>query len=267
MNLCLHGRAVRTLALLAPVALAAGCHKAADPEPEASSEPEFSVTAEALAREYETDSAAADRKYKGKWMLVEGPMEDVELSPSGYVTVTLKGFALEANKDRPGHIVRGDFLPTETGRLADLTPGQQIQFKGKCDGAFKGEEAHDSPFVEFLGCQLVVVGPDPSLPVTAAQLTGEYVRNEKAADAKYKDKYLVIEGTVVELQEKDGLLAILLEGHDEKSPAPIRVAAGYSEHRRDQFAALKKGSKVNIKGACAGRLLGVVFIRSATLVP
>jgi hypothetical protein len=248
------------LALLAPLTLTTGCRKSSEPEPEASSEPEFSVTSEALAREYETDSAAADRKYKGKWVLVEGPMEDIDLL-EGDLCVSLKKVAPDPTKKPRGRVIRGYFLPTDAKKLSGLTRGQEIQFKGKCDGEQAGG------FVDFLSCELAVVGPDPSLPVTAAKLTRDYGRDEKAADATYKDRYVLVEGTVVGLQEKDGIPAVLLEGHDEKSPAPLRVSATYSPRRKDEFAALKKGNKVKVKGECAGRFLGEVSVRYAELVP
>jgi hypothetical protein len=240
--------------------LAAGCQKGSGPEPEAGSEPEFSVTSEALAREYETDSAAADRKYKGKWVLVEGLMDNVDFLDGDFV-VSLKKAAVEPAAKPKGYVIHGYFLPSDAKKVSGLTRGQDIQFKGKCDGEQAGG------VVELLSCELVVVGPDPSLPVTAAQLTRDYGRDEKAADAKYKDRYVLVEGTVVGLREQDGVPAVLLEGHDEKSPAPLRVAATYSAGRKDEFAALKKGNKVKVKGECAGRFLGEVSVRYAELVP
>jgi hypothetical protein len=226
-----------------------------------SAEPAFTVKAEDLAREYETNAEAADARYKGKWGVVAGLFDDAQLFPGGQLNVSVQGFVLDPKKNFGlGHILRCSFVAASLGKAGDLTKGQKLEFKGKCEGERGGT------YVDFSDCEVLKIGPDPALPVTAAQLTRDYVADEKAADAKYTDKYLLLEGIVVELKEKGSVLHVILEGHDEKSPTPVRVAAAYPADRKDEFVRLKKGDKIKIKGKCGGRFLGEVLVSYARII-
>jgi hypothetical protein len=101
--------------------------------------------------------------------------------------------------------------------------------------------------------------------VSAAQLTRDYAGDEKAADAKYREKCLVVEGTVRERKEGKAL-EVVLEGFDEKSLFPLRVVADATGRKRE-FAGLKKGDRVKVRGECGGNFLGEVRVAGARLVP
>jgi hypothetical protein len=255
---------VLTLAAL----LAAGCTR--DPAPAGiasaggektevpSTEPAFTLTSDQLARDYEVDRAAADGKYKGRWLVVEGSLEDFDLFSSGRVLARLTGSGGDARKlSAPG--IRCEFVPKATARLTDLTKGQKLMCKGKCAGAAGGN------FVDLAECELLEIGPDPAIAVSAVRLTRDYAGDEKAADGRYREKVLVVEGTVYERKEGDKTVEVVLEGFDEKALFPVRVVAD-AAGRREEFAGLSKGDRVKIKGECGGNFLGEVRVRGARLV-
>ncbi len=58
--------------------------------------PDFTVKAVDLCKEYHADAKAADAKYKGKWLLVEGEVNDNGVRP-GYAI----GLSVELGQYRP----------------------------------------------------------------------------------------------------------------------------------------------------------------------
>ncbi|HKB38765.1 MAG TPA: hypothetical protein VKD72_20145 [Gemmataceae bacterium] len=260
-------RLVLGLALLGNVLLAAGCGK--DPPAPANKDGsgdagkektadkvDFTLTSEQLAKDYETDSAAANKKYTGKWVEVEGPMQFVLVLPGGDVNITLVGFKLDPSKFG-GHTVRGIPPAEEREKLKGLIPGQKVKLKGKVDRANAG-------FIELVPCAIVAIGPDPAIPVTADQLTEAYAADTKAADAKYKGKWVFVEGVVLELRPDEA--SVILAGAGKKDGKSLRVSASYPDNRKKDFAALKKGDQAKIKGECGGEVLGSITLTSAVLV-
>jgi hypothetical protein len=100
--------------------------------------------------------------------------------------------------------------------------------------------------------------------VTADQLTEAYAKDTKAADAKYKDKWLFVEGVVLEL--RPGEASVILAGAGMRDGKALRVSASYPDNRKKDFAALKKGDTAKVKGRCEGEVLGSITLLSAGLV-
>ncbi len=254
---CLGPAFVLTLA----VVLAAGCLRGPAPAvittagggktKETSAEPAFTLTSEQLAREYHTDRAAAEGKYKDRWLIVEGTLEDFDLFSSG-------GVLARVGKSAGGPGIRCEFVPKATARLTDLTKGQKLKCKGRCVGG-------GGDFVDLVECELLEVGPDPAIAVSAVRLTRDYAGDDKAADGRYREKVLVVEGTVFGRKDAEQSVEVVLEGFDEKALFPVRVVAN-AAGRKEEFAGLKKGDKVKIKGECGGSFLGEVRVRGARLV-
>jgi hypothetical protein len=259
------------LVLLAGVTLASGCNKGSATHSSTTSSADsgkgqtptnvdFTLTSEQLAREFDSDKVDAEKKYKDKWIEVEGPMENVTVLPSGDVNIRLTGFRLDPKK-LMGHSIRGAPPAAETEKLKGLTRGQKVKLKGKFDSEALGM------FVDLVPCEVVSIGPDPALPVTVDQLIQDYARDVKAADARYKDKWLLVEAVVFELKgTKSGADSVVLEGAGEKDGNLLRISAAYPADRKNDFAALKKGDKVKIKGECGGQVRGVITLSYAVLV-
>lgn len=261
-------RLVLGLALLGSAILAIGCGKDA-PAPETkdgsgdtgkdktSAKVDFTLTSAQLAKDYETDRAAANKKYTGKWVEVEGPVEHVLVLPSGDVNINLVGFKADPNKFG-GHSVRGIPPAEEREKLKGLIPGQKVKLKGKVDRETAGE------YIELVPCAIVAIGPDPAIPVTADALTEAYAKDTAAADGKYKGKWVFVEGVVLEL--RPGEASVLLAGTGKKDGKALRVSASYPDNRKKDFAALMKGDTAKIKGECGGEFLGSITLTSAGLV-
>jgi hypothetical protein len=88
--------------------------------------------------------------------------------------------------------------------------------------------------------------------VSAADLTKAYATDEKAAEGKYKEKVVLVEGVVVEIRKGGFGDTLTLEGFDEKSDKPVRVWAAVAGDNKAAFEALKKGDKVKIRGEQTG---------------
>jgi hypothetical protein len=261
-------RLVLSMALLVSAMLAVGYSK--DPpgpqkkggsgetgKDKASEKVDFTLTSEQIAKDYETDSAAANKKYTGKWVEVEGPVEHVLVLPGGDVNIMLVGFKADPNKF-VGHNVRGIPPAQEREKLKGLVPGQKVKLRGKVDGETAGA------YIELVPCAIASIGPDPAIPVTADELTEAYAKDTKAADGKYKGKWVFVEGVVLELRPDEG--SVILAGTGKKDGKALRVSASYPDNRKKDFAALKKGDTAKIKGECGGEFLGSITLTSAGLV-
>jgi hypothetical protein len=275
MSYCSSRFFVLAFAAMAGAALASGCDKASttpsnsnasggrlkDTAPvkeTASAKADFSLTSEQLAKEFETDKGVADAKYKGKMIEVEGPLKDVMISPSGDITFRLVGF--KADDGKPGHTICGVPPAAEKEKIKNLTEGQKIKFKGECKGESSGM------FVDLLKCEILSIGPDPAISITADQLTQDFAKDQKAAEAKYKDKWLLVEGTVLELAEGNyDSLEVALEGIGKKDGKPLRVSATFSPNTKKDAASLKKGDKVKIKGGCGGEVFNKIRLSKPRL--
>jgi hypothetical protein len=97
----------------------------------------------------------------------------------------------------------------------------------------------------------------PALEVSAAQLYADYQANEVAADAKYKNKKLLVTGNVKEIsKDAFGSPNLLLRTSNQFSS----IMAGFSRANEGQLVSLAKGQKVTIR--CLG---GTMIIGSPTL--
>ena len=86
-----------------------------------------------LLGEYKTDEAAADRKYKGKWLRLEGSVGNVEEAGTGAYYVTFR-----SDEGTPKSRVRCFFLPQLESSVVLLTRGKEITAIGKCTGKSGG---------------------------------------------------------------------------------------------------------------------------------
>jgi hypothetical protein len=258
--------AVRAALLLAVLQVVLGCRKAEPTNPSAPPDdkgtnpgtqrmPELSVTSEALCKEYELDRKAAEAKYKDKWIEVEGPLA----TPPGFIFLSLKGFEPENDNKALGYGVLCDFSRYEP-KLVDLTMGQTVKVRGNCFGDGGGARK----LVTLKNCVLSEVGADPAIAVTSTELSRGYAADRKAADAKYRRKWLKVEGVVIETRPDDK--AVVLRGSDEKTREPVPVVASCKGMDEDAVGRVKVGDSITIKGECYGQFGQEVRIYSARLM-
>lgn len=81
--------------------------------------------------------------------------------------------------------------------------------------------------------------------ITTTDLAKEYNTDEKAADAKYLDKWIEVSGTVGETEKnQDGGLMVVLQTAD--------PASGVQCTMREKNVTINKGQTVTMKGKCSG---------------
>ncbi len=90
--------------------------------------------------------------------------------------------------------------------------------------------------------------------VSASSLFSEFENDEKAGNAKYIDKVLIVEGTVEDVTtDEKGATVILLLGNDMGGGVLCTLDA----EKNDSKPSL--GDQVKIKGRCTGMLIDVVL--------
>lgn len=89
--------------------------------------PSYTLSANQLYREYESNEVAADTKYKGKVVIVSGRIQDIgkDIMDDAYIVIGGKGF-LDG--------VQCTFTKSEQSSVASLSKGQQVSVKGEVAG-------------------------------------------------------------------------------------------------------------------------------------
>jgi len=96
----------------------------------------------------------------------------------------------------------------------------------------------------------------PEISISAQQLYQEYDENEVAADLKYKDKVLLVSGTVDEIaKDITDNIYVTLKGDEFIGDAQCFFA----DNHTDEAAQLKKGMKITIKGMCDGKMMNILL--------
>lgn len=133
-----HGISLLTLAILTLLAVGS-----ADSEEQTrqikSAPPESSVTAPQLYAEYEANEVAADTRYKGKIVVVNGVVEDIgkDLLDDAYVLLASGNMMFG---------VQCFFDKSEEHSFGNLSRGQQVSVKGRVDGKLGNVFLRDCSF-------------------------------------------------------------------------------------------------------------------------
>lgn len=128
------------LVLAAVACLANGGASAADDKP-------LAITAEQLAKEFKTDAAAAEKKYKGKTLVVEGKIHDqYDKKVTGEPSTILWGF--QEKELAVPTLVQCTFIKEQQEKASKLKKDDKVKVQGKCEGTFA------TIFVVLKGCEL-----------------------------------------------------------------------------------------------------------------
>jgi hypothetical protein len=96
------------------------------------------------------------------------------------------------------------------------------------------------------------------LAVQAEALFAEFSTDEAAANEKYLNKIVAVNGTVADATKDDkGNTSVQLESGDMLFGVKCELDP-LSKHKRTEF---QKGEKVTLKGVCTGYLSDVVMVR------
>jgi hypothetical protein len=188
--------------------------------------PDFTVTSEALAKEFLADAKAAKAKYKAKVIEVSGPVTGL-LFEDDKAAVSLQG----AEKDVLGVFFNCTLLGAHRDAGTRLDKGQKVQLVGKFHDA-------SGSVVMLFDCSLKELEPSKIFDVTAAAVAEEFQKDAKAAQKKYNDQWILITGEVIALPTKENYSYVTLKGKD---PVNVRVTLAGSAQKQ-----LTKGQTVTL---------------------
>jgi hypothetical protein len=263
--------------LLGLVLLAAGCGKekekpAIEPEPQPAKakdkekppppetpkadEPAFTVSAIAITEECLKDAAGTEKKYKDKFIAVEGT---VSLATQNSVrktgSITLVGHRPPPDPKTGVSLplqVRCAVKPEKAGTVGLLGKGQRVRVKGRFGSVSGGD-------VTLEKCDYEELTSAITPRRTAEEITKEFLADKEAASKKYLEKEVILSGTISDLSANSGLFKVVLEGTD-----MARVECNFDHE--DEFKTLKKGDKIRIKGEAYLFLGKRLIVNSAFLV-
>jgi hypothetical protein len=203
---------------------------------DASRKTDFTSSALDLAKEFLANDKAAADKYKDKVLEIEGTVNTANpiiCRPGSFVLTGAK----KAEKDIVGLDLHCACLPAYQDQVALLSKGQKVKVKGVFAGS--------NPLAVYLmDSEYTELTPATNIVVSAAELSGDFAKDKESADARYRDKEVIVTGDVTNLVERDGFYLVKLTGA--KPPLLVSCTMG-----KEEFGRLKKGQKVRIKGNCS----------------
>lgn len=94
--------------------------------------------------------------------------------------------------------------------------------------------------------------------VTAEEILRDFKADEMAANKKYLDKVVQVNGEIKDIDTVDGVSVIVLAGNDNLSS--IRCNMDPAENKN--AITLKTGQDLELKGMCTGFLMDVILVRA-----
>jgi tRNA_anti-like len=203
--------------------------------------PDFKTTAEAIVKEFLKDEKAAQKKYKDKFVELEGTVF------AANKVLSDKGVWLDGAKKDPKDVVATNVLCyAPAARLEKafwLGKGQKVKVVGKFAGG-------SGLAVSLLDCTFTELKPSPTLKTTAKAVAADFDKDEEAATTKYlidgiNSKEIIVEGVVSALEKtKNDFFIVKLEG---SGGLTVNCVVDEAEWKK-----LKKGDKVTMKGDLSG---------------
>lgn len=94
------------------------------------------------------------------------------------------------------------------------------------------------------------------MSVSASELASAYNANEVSADDKYKDKVLVVSGTVDSIgKDLTATAYVTLQASGDF----LGVQCMFDDQYKGELAKLHKGQQVRLRGTCKGKALNVLL--------
>lgn len=94
------------------------------------------------------------------------------------------------------------------------------------------------------------------ITIAAAEISKVFNENEKAANTRFIDKIVAIEGTIEDVStDENGATVFLLQGIDMTSGVLCTLDGSQTEKAKTK----KAGDTVKLKGKCTGMLMDVVL--------
>lgn len=205
-----------------------------------------------LLDDFRHDPAAAAKRFGRDALVVEGRALTATVLTEGKDNGAI---VLPLASNTEAAFTVDCFLSAEAGKQAfRLTRGQLVKVRGKL---VEGSSSAYQP--ELRDAEFVDLGPDPTIRVSAVQLTKEFSDNNAAAGTRYLRGMLLVDGRVVQCLGR----TLLLEGFNEKARPPIRVEVYLLP---GDYSRIKKSDMVLVRGECTGLVSGRVRLDIGRLV-
>lgn len=183
------------------------------------------VTPEEIAADFNRGADAAVAKYAGKEVEVTGRV-------TGYVFGSLDA-SLRLAGSGPGE-VSFNFVCRDRRLVEKAMPGQTVTLRGRCQ-----------PILGIPDWTIVKVTGSPPPTFTATELARQYAANQKGTSAKIGGKYVVVTGTVTQVQNGGNIVLLTAPG---KRPEVIcRFDPDYPP-LRERARPFRAGDKVKLLG-------------------
>lgn len=200
---------------------------------------ELALTAEQFADDCKKDRDAANAKYEGKVIELSGVIDFV---------------GIWWQDGKPDFFSKGVLCFTaEREPWARVAPGQTFKVKGKYGkmnyevvGLAGENQAH------LLDCVFLDLGPNPTIAISAEELSKEYGANKDKAQDKYRKKFLIVDGEIASIKTKDYYSDVLLKGHANGQVNCTIEHHLKGNHKQDMVNRLKVGERVRIFGEFHG---------------
>lgn len=193
---------------------------------------DVTVSVDDIKKDFASDEAAAKAKYYGKIIRVTGTLKTVaDFDLDGNYAFTLDGMpAVNCVASKSG----------SKGCKA-ISIGQEATVQGKCTTATADSFA-------LSDCQMISLGKDPSIKVSAADLAKAFATKTETDD--YEGVSVTVDGTVASVDVD--AYKIFLEGYTGADGTAVKVRCLVGASGADALTKLTKGSKVVVKGTCIG---------------
>ena len=162
----------------------------------------IALSAVDLSKEVVANAKAAEQKYQGKMLVVEG----VVYSANRVITddnVVIYGFKKE--NELFGTDVHCLLKPDFKKKSYLLSKGQKLKVTGEFVGGVSRVILKDCTYVE--------ISKSTVIEIAAKAVATAYVKDRAAAEKKYQGNELLLEGAVTKLEKsKDGFYSVILAG-------------------------------------------------------
>lgn len=197
-----------------------------------SKDPLFNGKVADIIQEFKKNRAAADRKYKGGVVEVEGV---VRLTPSPFDKGRENQLEVGIDGTEIISVIECQMKPEQTAKCRELGKTQRVKIRGHVFlSTGIGQLLLDN-------CELLDAGPNPATKIAAKDFAKEA--------SNYKGKQLLVGGIVANIQEKrmPGRERFVFLDSGTADQMQCHLDGGVTD---GDFKGLSKGSKVTLRGYC-----------------
>jgi hypothetical protein len=210
-------------------------------------------TAAAMSEEFKKDAKAAEKKYADQTVTLSGTILSVltkDDTGKDHVTLVLEGLRKSKKEDDGPNIECAVVRDSESKALA-LIETQKVKVTGKFKKFAKDpDQPHQAEQIYLEQCKLEVVGPDPTITVSAAELGKAFATDAAAARQKFENKVVLVEGRFLTTKHLQYIgPACVVEGHNSDGKSFNIIVLGSSE----KLGNPAQGDTVKIRATCEGQ--------------